>query len=95
MSKDRDEFIKTVKENMPDKESLSVVEKLAEDYKDKSDHEIFFEIIRMNKEMENELSPEKYNEILEKLDNIRPMLSKEQNFKLDLVIKALNKQKKK
>lgn len=41
--------------------------------------------------MENELSPEKYNEILEKLDSIRPLLSKTQNIKLDLVLKALKK----
>ncbi len=86
----RDEFIKSMKENMPDKDQLKVVEKLAEEYKDKSEDEIFFEIIRINKEMEDELSPEKYEEILGKLDSIRPLLSKEQNKKLDLVINALN-----
>ncbi|TJX13857.1 hypothetical protein E9840_07790 [Tissierella creatinini] len=85
----RDEFIKSMKENMPDKEQLKVVEKLAEDYKDKSEDEIFFEIIRINKEMEEELSAEKYKEILGKLDSIRPLLSEDQNKKLDLVIKAL------
>ena len=79
----RDEFIKSMKENMPDKDQLKVVEKLAEEYKDKSEDEIFFEIIRINKEMEDELSPEKYEEILGKLDSIRPLLSKEQNKKLD------------
>lgn len=86
----RDEFIKSMKENMPDKDQLKVVEKLAEEYNDKSEDEIFFEIIRINKEMEDELSPEKYEEILGKLDSIRPLLSKEQNKKLDLVINALN-----
>ncbi len=85
----RDEFIKSMKENIPDKEQLKVVEKLAEDYKDKSEDEIFFEIIRINKEMEEELSAEKYKEILGKLDSIRPLLSEDQNKKLDLVIKAL------
>ena len=86
----RDEFIKSMKENMPDKDQLKVVEKLAEEYKDKSEDEIFFEIIRINKEMEDELSPEKYEEILGKLDSIRPLLSKEENKKLGLVINALN-----
>lgn len=85
----RDEFIKSMKDNMPDKDQLKVVEKLAEEYKDKSEDEIFFEIIRINKEMEDELSPEKYEEILGKLTSIRPLLSKEQNKKLDLVINAL------
>lgn len=76
---------------MPNDENLEIVEQIAENLKDKSDDEIFFEIIRINKEMESELSAEKYNEILEKLDSIRPMLSKAQNFKLDLVLKALKK----
>ncbi len=85
----RDEFIKSMKENIPDQEQLKVVEKLAEEYKDKSDKEIFFEIIKINKEMEEGLSPEKYKEILGKLESIRPLLSEDQNKKLDLVIKAL------
>lgn len=91
MGKDRDELLKNIKENMPDKEQLSKLEKLAEDYKDKSDDEIFFEIIKINKEMENELSPDKYNEILEKLETVRPLLSDEQNAKLNIVLKALGK----
>lgn len=91
MGKDRDELLKNIKENMPDKEQLSKLEKLAEDYKDKSDDEIFFEIIKINKEMENELSPDKYNEILEKLETVRPLLSDEQNAKLNMVLKALGK----
>lgn len=91
MNEDREEFIKKIKDTLPDEEQLMQVEKMAEDLKDKSDDEIFFEIIRINKEMENELSPEKYNEILEKLDSIRPLLSKTQNIKLDLVLKALKK----
>lgn len=91
MNQDREEFIKKIKGTLPDEEQLMQVEKMAEDLKDKTDDEIFFEIIRINKEMENELSPEKYNEILEKLDSIRPLLSKTQNIKLDLVLKALKK----
>lgn len=91
MGKDRDELLKNIKENMPDKEQLSKLEKLAEDYKYKSDDEIFFEIIKINKEMENELSPDKYNEILEKLETVRPLLSDEQNAKLNIVLKALGK----
>jgi hypothetical protein len=91
LGKDRDELLKNIKENMPDKEQLSKLEKLAEDYKDKSDDEIFFEIIKINKEMENELSPDKYNEILEKLETVRPLLSDEQNAKLNIVLKALGK----
>ena len=92
MNNDRDDLIKSIKDNMPEEEQMIIVGKIAEDFKDKSDDEIFFEIIRLNKEMESELSSEKYNEILEKLDTIRPMLSKTQNIKLDLVLKVLKKE---
>ncbi len=85
----RDEFIKSMKENLPDKDQLKVVEKLAEEYKDKSENEIFFEIIRINKEMEEDLSPQRYKEILDKLDNVRPLLTPEQIKKLDLVLKVI------
>lgn len=91
MGVDRDDLIKNIKGNMPDKDQLSKIEKIAEDYKDKSDDEIFFEIIKINKEMENDLSPERYTEILEKLESIRPLLSDEQNAKLNMVLKALGK----
>lgn len=78
-----------MKENLPDKDQLKVVEKLAEEYKDKSENEIFFEIIRINKEMEEDLSPQRYKEILDKLDNVRPLLTPEQIKKLDLVLKVI------
>jgi hypothetical protein len=93
LGRDRDELIKNIKANVPDNEQLSKIEKLAENYKDKTDDEIFFEIIKINKEMENELSPEKYNEILEKIESIRPLLSKEQSSKLNMILKALDKNK--
>lgn len=91
MSNDREDLINSIKQNMPRKEQMKIVEKMADSYKDKSEDEIFFEIIKVNNEMESELSSEKYNEILEKLKSIRPLLSKTQNEKLDMVLKALNK----
>lgn len=87
----RDRFLNELKGNISDESKLRI-EDLAENYKDKSEDEIFVEIIKLNKSMEEELSPEKYNEILEKLDAIRPMLSKEQNRKLDKVINTLKKE---
>lgn len=91
MSNDREDLINSIKQNMPKKEQMKIVEKMADSYKDKSEDEIFFEIIKVNNEMESELSSEKYNEILDKLKSIRPLLSKTQNEKLDMVLKALNK----
>ena len=92
MSNDREDLINSIKQNMPAKDQMKIVEKMADSYKDKTEDEIFFEIIRVNSEMESELSSEKYNEILEKLKSIRPLLSKAQNEKLDMVLKALNKE---
>lgn len=89
---DKDKLIKGIKENIGDEEKSIILERIAETYKDKSDDEIFVEIIRINKEMEENLSPEQYDDILEKLNTIRPMLSEEQNKKLDMVLKALNKE---
>lgn len=92
MNNDREELINKIKDNIPNEEQVDIVEKMSEKYKDKSEDEIFIEIIRMNKDMEEGMSPEKYKEILEKLDAIRPMLTSAQKLKLDLVLKALKKE---
>ncbi|MDD2446768.1 MAG: hypothetical protein PHY91_03640 [Tissierellia bacterium] len=89
MDKDREKLINSINDNLPGDEQLDIVEKMAEDLKGKSDEEIFTEIIILNREMESQLSPEKYKEILEKIDKIRPMLTKSQGLKLDMLMKAL------
>lgn len=89
MDKDREKLINSINDNLPGDEQLDIVEKMAEDLKGKSDEEIFTEIIILNREMESQLSPEKYKEILEKIDKIRPMLRKSQGLKLDMLMKAL------
>lgn len=92
MDKNREELINSIKNNLPDDEQLDIVEKMAENFEGKSDEEIFTEIIVLNKEMESQLSPEKYKEILGKLDKIRPMLTKSQSLKLDMLLKALKEE---
>lgn len=77
----------------PDKEQVEIIEDIASKIKDKSEDEVFVEIIRINSELEDKMSPEKYQEIFEKLENIRYMLSDAQNEKLDKVLKTLNKGK--
>ncbi len=77
----------------PDKEQVEIIENIASRIKDKSEDEVFVEIIRINNELEDKMSPEKYQEIFEKLENIRYMLSDAQNDKLDKVLKTLNKGK--
>lgn len=91
MDMDRDQLIKSIKENMSDDEKREKIEQAASSLKGKSDDEIFVEIFELNKEMESKLSPDKYNEVLGKLEQIRPMLSEAQNEKLDKVLDALGK----
>jgi len=93
MKKDKD--IKRSLENLngiePTEEELEIIEELAENYADKSEDEIFVEIIRLNEEMESKMTPEEYEAIFEKLENIRPFLDEEQEKRLDRILKALKK----
>lgn len=76
----------------PTEEQLEIIGDLADKYSDKSEEDIFIEIIRMNEEMESEMDPEEYEAIFEKLESIRPFLDDEQQEKLDRILKALGKE---
>ncbi len=94
MSKD-DNIKKVMKEFedfKPTKKQIEVIGDLSDAYKNKSDEDMFVEIIRVNEEMESEMSSEKYEEIFEKLDSIRPLLNEEQLEKLDKILKALGRE---
>lgn len=91
MSDERDGIFDNIKNQLDDQETVEKLEKLAKNYKDKSEDEIFVDIIRLNDEMEESLGEAQYNEIFNKLQSIRPYLTEEQNKKLDLVLKAMNK----
>ena len=53
---------------------------------------MFVEIIKVNEEMETQLSPEEYEQVFEKLNSIRPMLDEEQLKKLDMILRALGRE---
>lgn len=93
MSKEED--IKKVMEQFqhftPSEEQVEKIETLRDAYADKSEEEIFFEIINVNKNMEKEMTKEEYEEIFEKLNNIRPLLNEEQLEKLDKILYILGK----
>lgn len=72
-------------------EQMNKFEELKDSYSDKSEEEIFFEIIKINKKMEAEMTKEEYKELFEKLDSIRPMLNGEQRKKLDKLLEILGK----
>ncbi|WMM26872.1 hypothetical protein RBU61_09430 [Tissierella sp. MB52-C2] len=87
--------IKNIVDNIgkynPSEEDITLIENLQDAYKDKSDDELFVEIIRVNSEMEEQMSKEQYEEMFNKLESIRPMLSEEQNSKLDKILRILDK----
>ena len=81
-----------IKEYNPSQEDIEAIENLAEAYKDKSEDDIFIEIIKVNDTLERNLSEDEYREIFEKLESIRPLLSEEQNRKLDRILDLLDKE---
>ena len=88
--KNIDELVDKIKEYNPSEEDVEKIQELAEIYQDKSEDDIFIEIIRVNETLEKQLTEEEYREIFEKLESIRPLLSEEQNRKLDRIIDLLN-----
>lgn len=75
----------------PAEEEFDKIKEIADQYSEKSEGEIVFEIINLNKKMEEEMDPEEYNAMLGKLDTIRPLLDEEQNRKLDMLLEAIGK----
>ena len=61
-----------IKEYNPSEEDVEKIQELAEIYQDKSEDDIFIEIIRVNETLEKQLTEEEYREIFEKLESIRP-----------------------
>lgn len=91
LQKDREELIRHFKDNMsePSDDDLRKIEELQENYKDKSDDEIFLEIIELNKDMQSNMSEQEYDEIFDKLENIKPLLDEEQKRKLEAIRRSL------
>lgn len=87
VEKNMEEF----KDFEPTEEQLEIVGDLADKYSDKSEDDIFVEIIKVNEQMESEMDPEEYKAIFNKLESIRPMLDEEQQSKLDKILKTLGR----
>lgn len=77
----------------PTEEQLDRLKQFAEKYKNKSEEDIFFEIIKLNSIMSDSMSEEEYNKKIQKLEKIRPMLNPEQARKLDKLMEAFKKSK--
>ncbi|MCF6466698.1 hypothetical protein [Clostridium sp. Cult2] len=82
---------KEIKDFQPSQEQIELIEGLTKAYSDKSEDDVFVEIIRVNEQMESEMSLEEYEQIFEKLNSIRPMLNEEQQKKLDRILHILGR----
>lgn len=101
MTEDRlnDEKIKKAMEKLqerinPSEEQMKRLKEFAEKYKNKTEEDIFFEIIKLNNIMSESMSEEEYNRKMQKLERIRPMLNPQQLKKLDKLMEAFKKNKK-
>lgn len=83
--------IEEFKDFQPSEEQIEIIEGLTGAYSDKSEDDIFVEIIKVNEQMESEMTPEEYEAIFEKLNSIRPMLNEEQLKKLDRILYILGR----
>lgn len=90
---DNKRIIDGIKNYYPNQEQVDIIEDMAANLKDKSEDDVFVEIIKINSEMEERMSKEEYEKIFDKLEGIRHLLSEEQNLKLDRVLEVLNKKK--
>lgn len=77
-----------LKENLDiNDEQMEQLEEFATNYSSKSEKDIFFDIIELNKKLSKDMGPEQMNNMLQ---SIRTMLDEEQGKKFDKLLKILN-----
>lgn len=84
-----EDILKGLEDLNPREQDLERIKDMADEYNDKSEKEIFFEMIQLKEKMERDMGEGEYQEIFEKLDAIRPLLNEEQLKKLDEILNAL------
>lgn len=75
----------------PTEEQLEKMKGIADKYSNKSDREILFDIINLNKQMTENMSAEEYREKIEMLEKLSPMLDEDQRKKLEMILKVIKK----
>lgn len=70
---------------------IEMIEGVTSKFQDKSDDDLFIEIINLNEQMEKDLSFDEYEAIFDQLDDIRHLLSDDQLEKLDKVLRQLGR----
>lgn len=72
-------------------EDIEKLKELANNYSDKSEDELYFEIINLNKKLSEGQNKEEFMKKIKKLERLRPMLNENQNKKLDTLLEVLKK----
>jgi len=72
-------------------EDVEKLKDLANNYSDKSEDELYFEIINLNKKLSEGQNKEEFMKKIKKLERLRPMLKESQNKKLDTLLEVLKK----
>ena len=75
----------------PNDDQMDQLKEMADKYGDKSQDDIFVEIIELNDKLSADMGAEEFQNKLKQLDAIRPMLNDEQGKKLDKLLQALKK----
>lgn len=91
-NKEINNIMKEAKDYNQSDEEIIIIGNLGDGYQDKTEDDIFVEIIKVNDDMQGKMTEEEYNAIFEKLNDMRPVLSESQIAKLDMVIELLNKE---
>lgn len=90
-----DKVIEKLKDRVnPSEDQLEQLKGMAEKLEGKSEDDIFFEIIKLNQSMMQNMDEKEYNKKLKKLEKIRPMLNEQQSKKLDKLLEALKESSK-
>lgn len=87
--KDVEDILKGLENLNSNEKDLDRIRGMADEYANKSEKEIIFEMIQLKEKMDENMNEEEYSEILEKLDAIRPLLNEEQLMKLDEILDLL------
>jgi len=89
--KDISELVDKLKTTVnPKDKDMEKLKDLASKYSDKSEDELYFEIINLNKKLSEENNKEEFMKKIKKLERLRPMLNESQNKKLDKLLEVLN-----
>ena len=92
INRDIEEALESIKGSVnPSDEQMNQIKEMAGAYSDKSQDDIFVEIIELNKKLSADVGAEEFQNKIKQIEAIRPMLNEEQNKKLDKVLEALRK----